>query len=122
MTKFWIIISSTFGFFSVAMGAFGAHILKDNFSGYSLSIWNTAVLYMMFHTLAILAVAILGYIKNSSQFNTAGWSFSIGTILFSGSLFTLALTGIKTLGAITPIGGFCFLFGWIWLIYSAIKV
>jgi len=121
MVKFWIISAAIFGFLSVALGAFGAHSLKYILDDYGKSIYEKAVLYQMFHTMALLAVGVLQHFSRQASFSVAGWGFFVGIILFSGSLYLLATTGIKWLGAITPIGGVAFLFGWFWLIVSIVK-
>ena len=75
----------------------------------------------MFHTMALLAVGVLQHLAKDTSFSIAGWGFWIGILLFSGSLYVLAITGIKWLGAITPFGGVAFLFGWVWLVCIFIK-
>lgn len=96
---------------SVMLGAFAAHGLKSRLSGYSLGVFKTAAEYQMVHGLALIAVAIL--IKWGINLSWAGGFFIMGTLLFSGSLYLLALTGMKWLGPITPLGGLCFIIGWI---------
>ncbi len=109
------------GFLSVALGAFGAHSLKGVLDGYGKSIYEKAVLYQMFHTMALFALGMLQHLYKETPFSPAGWGFLVGIILFSGSLYLLAGTGIKWLGAITPAGGVAFLFGWFWLVWTLIK-
>ncbi len=121
MVKFWLISAGIFGFLSVALGAFGAHTLKNVLDDYGKSIYEKAVLYQMFHTIGLFVVGILQYLVKDTSFSIAGWGFLIGILLFSGSLYLLAATGIKWLGAITPFGGVAFLFGWFWLILTIIK-
>jgi uncharacterized membrane protein YgdD (TMEM256/DUF423 family) len=121
MVKFWFISAAFSGFLSVAFGAFGAHSLKNILDEYGKSIYEKAVLYQMFHTLALFAVGVSQHLAKDISFSLAGWGFFVGIILFSGSLYALATTGIKWLGAITPIGGVAFLFGWFWLVLSIIK-
>ena len=121
MAKFWLISASIFGFLSVALGAFGAHSLKNILDDYGKSIYEKAVLYQMFHTMALFAVGLMQHFDKETSFSTAGWGFFIGIVLFSGSLYLLAVTGIKWLGAITPVGGVAFLFGWLWLVWTLIK-
>jgi uncharacterized membrane protein YgdD (TMEM256/DUF423 family) len=112
------------GFIAVALGAFGAHALKTVLDDYSAGIWDTAVQYQMFHAAAILIVgilmhpAILGEVK---QLKMAKNCLNAGIIFFSGSLLVLALSGIKWLGAITPIGGVLFLTGWVLVIVAVTK-
>jgi len=121
MVKFWLISAGIFGFLSVALGAFGAHSLKNILDDYGKSIYEKAVLYQMFHTMALFAVGVIQHFDKETSFSVAGWGFFIGIILFSGSLYLLATTGLKWLGAITPIGGVAFLFGWFWLVWAIIK-
>lgn len=99
----------------VALGAFGAHALRDQLDAYGLQIWQTAVQYQMFHTLAIVACGLL---LNSAESKHLVWAwrcFAIGIAIFSGTLYVLALSGIKWLGAVTPLGGMAFLAGWLLL-------
>ena len=119
-----IISGAIHGFLAVALGAFAAHGLKDVLDDYGTGIWDTAVQYQMFHAAALVLIGILmarplfGEVK---QLKTAMFCFNAGIFFFSGSLMVLALTGIKVLGAITPIGGVFFLIGWAMLIRAAIK-
>jgi uncharacterized membrane protein YgdD (TMEM256/DUF423 family) len=111
----WIKIASIIMFCGVAAGAFGAHALKDKLSEYSLGIWNTATLYLFIHGLAIL---ITGFFSRNdpevaSKLIGTQICFALGVLIFSGSLYALAVTDIKILGAITPIGGVLFLVGWL---------
>lgn len=111
------------GFLSVALGAFGAHILEGKLSDHYLSTWQTGVQYQMFHALALLAVGLLmSKFPASSLIFWSGWLFFAGIVLFSGSLYILSLTGVKVLGAITPIGGVSFLIAWILLMVAASKL
>ena len=119
-----IISGAIHGFLVVALGAFGAHALENVLDEYGTDIWETAVQYQMFHALAIVAIGILmapklfGAVK---QLKIAVICMNIGIVVFSGSLYTLALSGIGILGAITPIGGVLFLTGWILLIVATLK-
>jgi len=120
--KLFLFLASAFGFLSVAIGAFGAHALKDRISPEMLEINHTGSQYQMYHSLALLAVAILlKFYPDSKLFNAAGWLFVVGIIFFSGSLYLLSLTGVRILGAITPIGGLCFLGGWACILIGALK-
>ncbi|MGO2012925.1 MAG: DUF423 domain-containing protein [Pseudoalteromonas sp.] len=110
MIKLFLMTGSIFCMLSVVLGAFAAHGLKSRISEYALGVFKTAAEYQMFHGLALIAVAIL--IKWGLTLNWAGGFFIAGILLFSGSLYLLALTGIKWLGPITPIGGVCFVIGW----------
>lgn len=113
--KPWIVIGALNGFVSVAAGAFGAHALKRRLSEQMLAHWETAARYQMFHALALLAVALLAETRGRAM-NPAGWSFTAGIVLFSGSLYALAVTGVTRLGAVTPLGGVALLVGWALLI------
>ena len=117
-------IASVFGGLSVATGAFAAHALKDRLSEKAMAIFETASKYQMYHAIALLIVSIL--IQRAEVANIylkiSGWSFIIGIILFSGSLYALSLSGIKWLGAITPFGGFAFLIGWGCLAIAAFRI
>ena len=122
--KFFLIAGAVNGFLSVALGAFGAHMLEGRIADKYLATWETAVQYQMFHAVALVAIGILMSSKlfgAVSSLNTAGYLILAGIIIFSGSLYVLSLTGIGVLGAITPIGGVAFLAGWIMLIVSAVK-
>ena len=109
---FWR-LGCVFGFVAVAAGAFGAHALRARLSADLLAVFETAARYQMVHALALLAVALLAARAPSVAASLAGWLFTAGIVLFSGSLYALALTGIRVLGAVTPFGGVCFLAGWI---------
>lgn len=112
----YLMIGGMSGCLVVIIGAFGAHALNEILDDYGKSIYNKAVLYHMFHSIAILILGLINKIQPEIQLSMAGWSFMFGIILFSGSLYTLAITGIKSLGMITPIGGILFIIGWIFLI------
>jgi uncharacterized membrane protein YgdD (TMEM256/DUF423 family) len=107
-------------FLAVVMGAFGAHGLEKVLDEYGLKIWHTAAAYHLSHALALV---LLGICERQFQqrLPISHWGFGIGIFLFSGSLYLLALTGQKWLGAITPLGGLAFLVGWLALAYSAWK-
>jgi len=122
MVKIWFFLAALFGFLSVALGAFGAHSLKNILDEYGKSVYEKAVLYQMFHSMALIAVGVLQYLFKGVSFSPAGFGFLIGILLFSGSLYVLAITGLKWLGAITPIGGLAFLFGWAWLLWALSKI
>ena len=113
----FIFIGSVLAAIAVLLGSFGAHVLKGVLDDYGKSIFNTATLYHMFHTFAIIIIGILEQILPNQSLKIPGFLFFIGIILFSGSLYLLSITQIKWLGMITPIGGTCFLLGWIILAY-----
>jgi uncharacterized membrane protein YgdD (TMEM256/DUF423 family) len=103
---------------AVAAGAFGAHGLRDLVSADRLVVWETAARYQMYHALGLLIVAYLAGQKSAGPARIGGWLFVAGTILFSGSLYALTLTGISILGAITPLGGLAFIAGWLVLAWG----
>lgn len=110
----WIKVAGACGFLGVALGAFGAHALKAKLTPEMLAIWHTGVQYHLVHALALLALAL--YAKaTGADIGWGGRFFLLGILIFSGSLYALALTGIRPLGAVTPLGGLCFLAGWGWL-------
>ncbi|MGL5925139.1 DUF423 domain-containing protein [Chroococcidiopsis sp.] len=116
MGQFFLAIAAIFGGLSVGVGAFGAHALKEKLTERSLEIFETGARYQMYHALALLIVALLIKISDG-QFSqpvliAAGWNFIVGILIFSGSLYALSLTGIKVIGAITPLGGAAFIAGW----------
>lgn len=95
---------------AVAAGAFGAHGLRERLDARMLEIFETGARYHMYHALAMILAGIMAA-------RTPGWIFQLGIVVFSGSLYALALSGVKGLGAITPLGGLAFLVGWVWLAY-----
>lgn len=105
----------------VGAGAFGAHGLRRIISPDLLSVWQTAVLYQLIHGLGILAIAVLGAKFGSSLLSNAGLVMFAGIVIFSGSLYVLALTGTKWLGAITPIGGLAFIVAWAMVALAAYR-
>ena len=120
MYKLCLTVASLFGGLSVLFGSFGAHSLKGRFSDYEVNVFETACRYQMYHALALFAVALL--LKNQQHIglNVAFFCFFSGTLLFSGSLYALVLTGVKVLGAITPVGGLLLVAGWGSLLYLAL--
>jgi uncharacterized membrane protein YgdD (TMEM256/DUF423 family) len=112
-------IGSVSAFLAVALGAFGAHGLKERLAPEMLAVFETGVRYQMYHALALLAVAWACTRWPGTVVNVGGWLFVAGTLLFSGSLYVLALSGVRWLGAITPIGGLALLAGWLCLAWAA---
>ena len=108
---------------AVGAGAFAAHGLRDRLDARALEIFETAARYQMYHATAIILAGIIAISGATSRAipgaETAGWIFQAGIVLFSGSLYALALTGVKGLGAVTPLGGIAFLAGWLWLGFTA---
>ena len=118
----WVFCSCIFGGLSVVLGAFGAHALKNRLDAYALQVFETAVRYQMFHALALLGVALVASHVESTAIKLAGWSFCLGILLFSGSLYTLAATGVKVLGAVAPVGGLFLIGGWGCLAWSVMAL
>lgn len=120
MVKNYLLIAALSGFLAVALGAFGAHGLKQKLAPDLLAVYHTGVQYHFYHTFALLLVAVL--MLHWPQSAALRWSallFCIGMLVFSGSLYALSLTGIRWLGAITPLGGVAFLAGWVCLALAA---
>jgi uncharacterized membrane protein YgdD (TMEM256/DUF423 family) len=120
----WTAIGSVLMTLAVAAGAFGAHGLRNKLDAYSMSVYEKAVFYHFVHALGILLTAVLartGAITVAGQ-GRAAWLFLVGILVFSGSLYALAVSGIRILGAITPIGGVAFIAGWLVLAYEAMRV
>ncbi|PYI65358.1 MAG: DUF423 domain-containing protein [Verrucomicrobia bacterium] len=110
-------IAAVLCFLAVALGAFGAHSLRSSLELHGmLDVWNKAVLYHFVHAIALLVLALYGTVNRG-----AWWLLLAGILLFSGSLYVMALTNLRWLGAITPLGGLCFLAGWAWLIITPPK-
>ena len=121
MDRTFLLIGAVFGFLGVALGAFGAHALKTRLSPEMLVVFETGVRYQMYHSFAVLIVAAaIGHLGTTRLLVTAGWFFVAGILLFSGSLYVLALTSVGIHGAITPVGGLLFLIGWACLAVFAI--
>lgn len=121
ISKYFFIVGSLSAFLAVALGAFAAHVLKDKLPGDLFAVWEVGVRYHMYHALALLAVAWALMQWPEANLAPAGWLFVAGTIIFPGSLYAMALSGSRWLGAITPAGGLCFLGGWIWLAWRIWK-
>jgi uncharacterized membrane protein YgdD (TMEM256/DUF423 family) len=111
--KLWLTIGALSGFLSVALGAFAAHGLQARVGPAELAVFETGARYQMYHALALLAVAWVAAQGGGTATTVAGWAFIAGTILFSGSLYYLGLTGSRALVMITPVGGVAFLIGWL---------
>jgi len=116
--KLWLIISSVSGFTAVSIGAFGAHGLRETLTPQMLEIYKTGVLYQLIHSVVLLALTLNTVIKAKGP----SIFFLLGIILFSFSLYLYSTSGIRLFAMITPIGGFCFLIGWLLIIYEAIRL
>ena len=119
MDRIFLVLGALSGFVSVAAGAFGAHALKQRLAPDLLAAFETGARYQMFHALALVAVGLLATRAPSQVLTVAGWLFVAGTLLFSGSLYALALLGVRGLGAVTPLGGLALLCGWLALGWAA---
>src|SRR5438128_4402731 len=120
MDRTFFLIGAIFGFLGVAFGAFGAHGLRSRLSPEMLAVFETGVRYHMYHALALLLTGLILARMDGWLIHAAGWAFAIGIVLFSGSLYLLAVTGTTMFGAITPIGGVAFLVGWACLIVAGL--
>jgi len=123
MDRTFLLLASVLGFIGVALGAFGAHGLRGRLTPEMLAVFETGVRYQMYHVFALLVVAsAIGHLGSARLLVAAGWSFFAGILLFSGSLYALAVTNTSILGAITPFGGLAFLAGWACLaLYAAAR-
>jgi len=119
MDRTFMFVGALMGFVGVGLGAFGAHGLKGRLPAEMLAVFETGVRYQMYHALALLALGAMMSRLEGRAVVVAGWSFTAGILIFSGSLYALALSGVTMLGAITPIGGLAFLIGWIALAIAA---
>ena len=123
VAKWFFVLSAFNGLLAVALGAFGAHALKAKLTAAMLGVWQTAVQYQMYHALALFGVGLLAmHFPGNTLLRVSGYLFVLGIIFFSGSLYALSLSGVRWLGAITPIGGVLFLAGWAalaWAMFSA---
>ena len=119
MTRTFVILGGISAFLAVLLGAFGAHGLRSHLSAESMSIYQTGVQYQMTHALGLLLIGLLLERRTQNvKLIRAGWLLVAGSVIFSGSLYGLALSGVRILGAITPLGGLCFLAGWILLVWA----
>ena len=114
-------LGALFGGLAVVLGAFGAHALRNALGPGDLSTFEIGVRYQMYHALALLAVAWAMTHWEAGTLVVAGWAFVVGIVVFSGSLYTLVLTGQRWLGAVTPVGGVAFIVGWALLAWTAFR-
>lgn len=121
MERWFLGLGALSAFVAVGTGAFGAHALKARLEPELLAIWKTAVEYQMYHALGLILIGLVAIHRPSGWLGASGWSLVAGTVLFSGSLYVLALTGVRWLGAITPLGGLAFLIGWLLLAIAAFR-
>jgi uncharacterized membrane protein YgdD (TMEM256/DUF423 family) len=121
MDRLFLALGALSALVSVAAGAFGAHALRARLAPDLLAVFETGARYQMFHALGLCAVAWAAQRWPGPATAGAGWLFVAGTLLFSGSLYALALSGVRALGAVTPFGGVCFLAGWALLAWAAVR-
>ena len=121
MDRIFLALGALSALVAVAAGAFGAHALKARLAPDLLAVFETGARYEMYHALGLLAVAWASQRWPGPVTSGAGWLFVAGTVVFSGSLYALALSGVRALGAVTPLGGLAFLFGWALLAYAAVR-
>lgn len=119
--RLFLLFGAGYGLLGVAFGAFGAHALRARLAPDLLAVFHTGVEYQFYHAFALLAVGVLLLVKPAPALPVAGWCFALGVLLFSGSLYALALSGTRWLGAITPLGGLLFLAGWGALFWGVLR-
>jgi uncharacterized membrane protein YgdD (TMEM256/DUF423 family) len=122
MDRLWLLLSACTGFIGVALGAFAAHGLKSQLTPVYLAVFQTGTHYQLIHALALFGVGLLAVQRPSRLLNCAGALFTLGVVLFSGSLYALTLSGISALGMVTPFGGLALLAGWVCLGMAAWKL
>lgn len=121
MVRLFFGLGAAFAFIGVVLGAFGAHALRNKLEPRMLEVFETGVRYQMYHALALIATAWAASQWPGSTVTTAGWFFVGGIVIFSGSLYALTLSDVRTFGAITPLGGVGLLAGWLCLLWTVIK-
>jgi len=113
MAKLFITLAALSGMLAVTFGAFGAHALRSRLDEHALSVFQTAVQYHFYHSLALLAVGVIALSQpQTALLRSSGYLFVVGIVVFSGSLYLLSMSGLRWLGAITPLGGLAFIAGW----------
>ena len=121
MARLWLLIGSIAGFFGVAGGAFGAHALKARISEAMLANFETGTRYLLVHAVALVVVGVLARREGPASLTPVGVFFSVGMAIFTGTLWTMALTNMRWLGAVTPIGGTSLIIGWLLLARAAAR-
>ncbi len=119
--RWFLLLGALSGFTGVALGAFAAHGLRGHLTDEMLAIFEVGVRYQLYHAVALLVVALALDRWPRGEFAVAGWCFVLGTVVFSGSLYALSLSGVRWLGAVTPIGGLAFLLGWLGIAWGSWK-
>lgn len=120
--RIWLLLAALSGFIAVALGAFAAHGLEGRLGPKELGWMDTGLRYQMFHALALVGVALLSRDMHGSALQVAGWGFTVGTLIFCGLLYAMALGAPRFLGAIVPLGGLSFLAGWLALGWYALRL
>ena len=121
MARWWLLIGSIAGFLGVAGGAFGAHALKSRISEAMLANFETGTRYLLVHAVALLVVGVLARRERTASLTPVGVLFSVGMAIFTGTLWTMALTNMRWLGAVTPVGGTSLIIGWLLLARAAAR-
>lgn len=121
MDRLWLALGAVNAFLSVALGAFAAHGLRARVSPDLVVVFETGARYQMYHALGLLAVGLLSLHRPSGLLHASGWAMLGGIVIFSGSLYALTLSGVRALGAITPLGGLAFLLGWALFLIASLR-
>lgn len=121
MDRLWLALGAANAFLSVALGAFAAHGLRTRVGPDLVAIFETGARYQMYHALGLIAVGLVAMQRPSGLLQASGWAMLVGILIFSGSLYTLTLSGIRTFGAITPVGGVAFLVGWALFLAASLR-
>lgn len=121
MDRLFLALGGGFAFLAVALGAFGAHALQASLDHRAQEVFETGVRYQMYHALALVLVGVLLSRGGGTGMAAAGWAFTAGILLFSGSLLVLAITGVRWLGAVAPVGGTAFLLGWALFVWTVLR-
>ena len=120
--KLFVVLGSLNALLAVALGAFGAHGLKNKVSADMLTVWQTGVQYHMFHALGLILLGILIHLlPQAAQLRISGWLMLSGVVLFSGSLYVMVLSDVRALGMVTPLGGIAFLLGWLLMAFAVFQ-
>ncbi|MCE0493050.1 DUF423 domain-containing protein [Vibrio salinus] len=127
LSRYFLSVGAFFGATGVILGAFAAHGLKGALSPYLLDVFKTGVFYQLIHSIALILACVLSFMTSGNPeaqkyFNRSGFCFTIGILCFSGSLYLLAMTGVKWFGPVTPVGGLFFIIGWIMILIAAFKM
>jgi len=121
LQRTFVALGALFAGLAVALGAFGAHALRASLAPRDLEIFETGVRYQMYHALALILVGVLSAYRPQSSLLAAGWLFSAGIVIFSGSLYLLVITNTRWLGAVTPLGGVAFILAWISMAWASLR-